>query len=446
MCAEAALAAFLTCVPAGAAASDFTRPVVRYRLANGLTVVLAPDPALEEASVVVHYDVGSADDPPGKDGLAHLVEHLMFDGSRHVRPGEYARWTARVGAIGVTGRTVPDATNYFATVPEGGLPVVFWLESDRMGLFLDRLDQTALDTEKSIIADESRDRIFDQYLGLLGPAGWIQLFPPWHPYHRDALSSMVSRCTMDDVRAFWRTWYSPSNATVAVAGHFDLGAVRSLIDRYFGDLPSDSPPARPVLPAAWRVHDTLIEAAANVPHDIVTFRWKTPPLDQPGDPELDLAAAILADPAGRLQSQLVSRGLAISVSARESSYLRGSVFWISAVVADGSSADDVVAEIDRTVRELSVRVHLDEYKRAREEWFDSLMLGLETSQGRASRIVRERARGPWELEKYDETGPTEIATSVRLNLTDENRLVVIVRRDPHAPGQGVVRSRKQRLP
>jgi zinc protease len=432
--------------PAFAGGPDFSPPIVRYRLANGLTVVLAPDTSLEEASVVVHYDVGSADDPPGKEGLAHLVEHLMFDGSRHVGPGEYARGASRAGATNVGGTTTFDGSDYFATVPPSGLPMVFWLESDRMGFLLDRLNPRTLDTEKSIIADETRDRIVDQNLGLLGPAGWIQLFPAWHPYRRDQLSLRLPACTLDDVRAFWRTWYSPSNATIAVAGHFDEVAVRALIERDFGDLPSAPPPARPTLPSVWRVHDVRIQAAANVPHDVVTFSWKTPALDLPGDPELDLAAAILVDPAGRLQNDLVARGLAISVSARESSWRRGSVFWISAVVAEGAAPDDVVAGIDRAVRDLGAGVLPEECKRARDEWFDRLLLGLETSNGRAGRILRERPAGPWELDKYDSTGPSAIAEAVRTNLNDDGRVVVVVHHDPHYPGQGVVLSRTASLP
>jgi zinc protease len=424
----------------------FSRPVHRYRLTNGLTVVLAPDSSLDEVSVVVRYGVGSADDPAGKEGLAHLVEHLMFKGSRHVGPAEFTRRAARAGATNVGGRTKLDETTYFATLPEAGLPTLLWLESDRMGFFLDRLDQATLEAEKRIIADEVYDRVLDQNLGLVGPDAWMEIYPAWHPYRRDWRVSDLPSVTLDDVRAFWRTWYSPSNATVAIAGAFDESAVRVLVEQDFGDLPTAPVPDRPALSIPWRVHDVRVEAAANVPHDVVSFLWASAALDQPGDAELDLAAAILTDPDGRLQSELVGRGHAIQVTARESSFSRNSVFGLTAVLAEGVASDEVVAVIDRVVRELAAKVEPKEVERARDEWFRHLMLRLETSAGRAVRMAHAGAFQPWDLEKYQATGAVEIATAVRWNLIDDRRVVVVVHRNPHFAGQGVVLSRRALLP
>jgi zinc protease len=445
-CLAVALFVASTSASASPARPAFSLPVFHYRLANGLNVVLAPDAALSETSVVIRYEAGSADDPPGKEGLAHLVEHLMFAGSRHVGRGEYSRALARAGGSYFGGQTSLDATFYFATATEAGLPTLLWLESDRMGFFLDGLNPVTLETEKHIIADETRDTFFDRTLGQLGPAGWMQIFPTWHPYHRDLGGATPADCTLDDVRAFWATWYSPSNATIAIAGRFDPDAVRALIAEDFGDLPSIAPPARPTLDDAWRVHDVLVEAAANVPHDVVTLYWKAPALDDPGDRELDLAALILADPGGRLQRALVTSGHALSVSARESSWRRRSWFWISAVVAEGSTAEDVVAGIDGAVRELGTSARPDEYERARDEWFDRLMLGLETSEGRAIRISRPSSTVPWDLTRYDGIGPDQIAAAVHANLKNDNRVVVIVHHDPRYGGGGIVLTRKSRLP
>src|SRR5579862_4400292 len=120
-------------VPASAAAPA----IEEHRLPNGLRVVLAPDGGLDDVSVVVRYAVGSADDPPGREGLAHLVEHMMFDGSKHVPKGEHGRLLEAAGAWGMNARTSPDATTYFETVPSNQLPLVLWLESDRMGYLRD---------------------------------------------------------------------------------------------------------------------------------------------------------------------------------------------------------------------------------------------------------------------------------------------------------------------
>ena len=353
------------CGPALAGGSIAELPVERYRLVNGLTVVLAPDPSLEEASVVVHYDVGSADDPPDKEGLAHLVEHLMFDGSRHVAPGEFSRSLARAGATDVNGRTSLDATNYTATLPQGSLPLLFWLESDRMGFVSDRLNQQAFDNERRVIADEMRDKLLDQNFGFVGPTGLLQLYPAWHPYRRSQTEGDLVHCSLDDVRAFLRTWYSPSNATIAVAGGFDAATVRSSIAQYFGDLPDVPPPQRPELPSHWHTRDMHLEAAANVPSDMVTFLWVAPANGQPGDAALDLAAAILTDPDGRLQHDLVAPGLAVFVGSREASSKRMSVFSITVTVADGVPVAKVVTGLDHAIANLGTLVRPEEYQRAR---------------------------------------------------------------------------------
>jgi predicted Zn-dependent peptidase len=435
------------CGAARADGSIADLPVERYQLANGLKVALAPDPSLEEVGVIVHYDVGSADDPSGKEGLAHLVEHLMFDGSRHVAPGEFYQQLVRAGGVGANGTTSLDSTNYSVTLPQESLPLLFWLESDRMGFVSDRLNQRMFDNERRIIADERRDRILDQNLGFVHPIAWMSLFPAWHPYRRSQTDFDLAYCSLDDVRAFLRTWYSPSNATIAVAGRFDAPTVRSLIDRYFGDLPGAPPPQRPALPSHWRLHDVSVEAAADVPSDSVTFQWVAPALDQPGDAALDLAATILADPDGRLQRDLVAKGLAVNVGARERSSQRMSVFSINVTVAEGVPVDRVVGELDHAIGDLGTFVRPEEYQRAHDEWFDSLMLRLETPLGRAQRLVLSGAsRRPWDLDKYDGIRPADVAAAVRSILIPDNRVVLVVHHDRAYRHQGVILSRKARLP
>jgi zinc protease len=422
-------------------------PVVRYELGNGLKVLLAPDPSLIDVSVVVHYDVGSADDPPGKNGLAHLVEHLMFDGSRHVAPGDYSRWIARAGGANVNGMTRVDDTNYFVTVPPASLPLIFWLESDRMAFLADRVSSQSINTEVQLISDETRDRVYDRRTGMLASMGRLNLFPREHPYHRDATAVDLMFCGLDDVRAFLRTWYSPSNATIAVAGRFDVAATRSLIDQYFGDLPASPPPQRPALPARWRVHDVRIDAGAGIPSDVVTFMWATPALGQADDAALDLAAEILADPQGRLQHDLVAAGLAVSVDAKEMSSPRASTFAIMAALADGAAPDAVVARIERAVSDLAAGVRLEECKRAQDEAFDRQMLRLEGSLGRATALVETpTAAASWNLGEYDAFGPAQVAAAVRADLVPDRRVVVVMHHDPQYPGRGVVLKTQARLP
>ena len=424
---------------AGAKASRPTLdlPVQGFELANGMRVVVAPDPSLDEVTVVVHYAVGSADDPEGKDGLAHLVEHLMFDGSEHVGRGDYARWMGRVGGEAISGTTSLDSTDYRATVPPEQLPLVFWLESDRLGFLSRRLDEPTLQRERAIVTDEARDRDLARPFGAAGSAGLNKIFPEWHPYHRDYDSSGASHITLDDVRAFLRTWYSPRNATLIVVGRVEESVVLALAEKYFADLPGAAPPDRPALPRQWRVGDQRVDVTAHSSHDEVTFMWTAPALDLPGDAALDLAALILADPKGRLQRDLAARGIAASVTAREASFRRASTFVVSAVVAGETPAQEVVATIDQAIRDLGSGVQLSECERARDEWSDVMLLRLETSSGRAARLaLRLASSSVWGLDKYDAVKPADVQLAVRVNLVPANRVIVVAHGDRQRSGQG----------
>jgi len=418
-------------------------PVEQHVLANGLHVVLAPDPAVDGATVIVRYDVGSGDDPTGKEGLAHLVEHMMFDGSRHVPHGEYFRWIERAGGFGVNGTTAVDATRYVASVPPEQLPLVLWLESDRMGFPMP--DEDGLRRAKTLIADEVRGGTSDRTMGWVGPVLFSELFPSWHPYHMDPGRSGLDGVTLADVRAFLRTWYSPRNAWLFVAGKIDAAATLSLAEKYFGDLPGDAPPVRPDLPKTWRLPHARVVMGAGVTRDRVVLGWPAPPLGDPVDAALDLAAAILSDPNGRLQKALVATGLAVSVQAGESSQSRGSEFVINASTAYGVPAEVVEDAIERTVDDLAKTITPEECARVKSEWATTALLRLQTPASRAFRLSGvDAVLEPWGLHKYDAIGPGDIASAVRSVLAPSNRVSVVVHHDRRYPAGGVVLSREER--
>jgi predicted Zn-dependent peptidase len=419
-------------------------PVKQHVLANGLRVLLAPDASLDEVTVIVRYDVGSSDDPTGKDGLAHLTEHLMFDGSKHVPKGEYWRSIEAAGGWGVNAMATLDDTRYFVTVPPEALALVFWLESDRMGFLAGHIDQGSLDHERELVIAEIRDKIVDRALGSVGDVAMSEAFPTWHPYHRDHDTRWLSDVTVADVRAFLRTWYTPRNATLIVAGRFDPTTTTALAEKYFGDLPAPAPPARPSLPAVWKSPNMRVDMAAGSTRDNVLVVWPAPALGQPGDAELDLAAAILTDPQGRLQRELVSSSLMWQVGSRENSHRRGSAFVVSGVVADGSSSEDVVRAIEETIRRVGESVTADECTRARAEWADTMLLRMQTSSGRAQWLASAPSSlTPWSLTTYDGIAPTDVARAVRAMLGSNGRTVLVVHHDRRYPFRGVVLGRHQ---
>jgi zinc protease len=416
-----------------------TLPVEEHRLANGLRVVLAPDPSLDDVTVLVRYGVGTADDPARSNGLAHLVEHLMFAGSKHAPPG-YFQLIERAGGWNLNATTTLDDTRYFVTVPPEQIPLVFWLESDRMAFLAQHLDEAALQREIALVADEAREKVDDHGLGAVGMTGFSEVFPPWHPYHRAFDAASLAKPSLADVQAFLGTWYTPRNATLIVAGRFDTHAVLALAEHYFGDLPGTAPPERPAIPAS-NEPDVHVEMRASVIRDYVLVLWPTPPFHAPGDAELDVAATILADPLGRLQRELVEKGLAVHVEARQRSLLRQSAFYVSAVVADGSSTDSVSRVVTRVVRDLARAVQSDECQRAREELGDRMIFRLETSGGRAQQLASAGDRDPWELTTYDKVQPTDVERTLRVMLTYQ-QTVVVVHHDSHYRPRGVVVDRR----
>jgi predicted Zn-dependent peptidase len=420
-------------------------PVEEHVLASGVRVVLAPDPALDDATVIVRYAVGSADDPPGKEGLAHLVEHTMYSGSKHVSADAFWRSIERAGGWNANATTTLDRTLYFVTVPPERLEVIFWLESDRMGFLAPQLDEATIGRERAIVAEEVGGGA-DQLFAAVGDAARRAIFPEWHPYGRSSDAHSLDPISLADVRAFLRTWYVPRNATVIVAGRFDAAAVLALATRYFGDLPGVDPPSRPALPVQWRVPDVRLDMGARSLRDEVSVLWVAPPFGEPDDTALDVAAAVLADPRGRLQKALVGAGLAVRVAAREDSHLRMSMFSVNATVADGVSPEYVLSVVDGAIRAIAADVRQDECDRARDEWIDTELMRLQTSAGRAYRLAIATARSsPFDLGKYDGIRPADVQSAVRRVLTPEHRVVTVVHHDRRYPVRGTFLGRKEQL-
>jgi predicted Zn-dependent peptidase len=267
-------------------------PITRHRLANGLRLVLQPDPRLPLAAVNLWYHVGSANERPGRTGLAHLFEHMLFQGSEHVGTNEHFRYLQRVGGV-ANGSTWYDRTNYYETVPSEQLELALWLESDRMGFLLAALDQRKLDTQREVVMNERRQRVDNQPYGRPYERLFELLVPPGHPYRWPVIGTMedIAAATLEDVRGFFRTWYTPNNAVLTLAGDFDADTAVALVERWFGELAPGPEPARAALPLApleTAVAET-VEDSVQLPRVYLAFR-----IAPFGDPEW-FAAALLAN-------------------------------------------------------------------------------------------------------------------------------------------------------
>jgi zinc protease len=222
-------------------------PLETFRLENGLRVTVAPDHAVPAVSVNIWYGVGSAHEPPGRTGFAHLFEHMLFQGSANVGANEHFELIQRAGGT-LNGSTWLDRTNYYETVPANYLELALWLEADRMGQLLPAMTQDKLDTQRAVVKNERRWSMDNQPYG----TWWERLpalaYPPGHPFHHSLMGSFedLDAATLDDIRAFFALHYTPDNAVLTVAGDVELANARTLVERHFGAIPRGL--TRPPLP------------------------------------------------------------------------------------------------------------------------------------------------------------------------------------------------------
>jgi hypothetical protein len=201
----------------------------KYKLKNGLEVILSEDHTLPLVSVDIWYHVGPAYEVAGRTGFAHLFEHMMFEGSQHVGPKAHFRYLEAAGATGINATTSFDRTNYFETVPSNQLELALWLESDRMGYLLPTLDQEKLTNQRDVVRNERRQTRENAPYGVAQEELFHQLFPKGHPYYGSVMGSHadIEAVRLNDVREFFKQYYTPNNASLSIAGDFDRGRFRS---------------------------------------------------------------------------------------------------------------------------------------------------------------------------------------------------------------------------
>jgi zinc protease len=211
-------------------------PFEKYRLGNGLEVILSQDRTLPLVAVDIWYHVGAANEEPGRTGFAHLFEHMMFTGSKHVPRGLADKLLEGVGGTDSNATTSFDRTNYFDTVPSNQIELALWTHADRMGYLLDSLDQTALSNQQDVVRNERRQSYENRPYGIVDEAVFHALFPPGHPYRPAIIGSHldIQAAGLVDVRDFFKRYYRPNNATLTLVGDFDTAAAKRLVQKYFG--------------------------------------------------------------------------------------------------------------------------------------------------------------------------------------------------------------------
>lgn len=330
-------------------------PHERYSLKNGLTVILAPDKATPLVAISLWYNVGARNEKPKKTGLAHLFEHLMFEGSTFANNDAHFRLLEKNGASKINASTSLDRTNYYETVPKDKLELALALESSRMSFL--QVTKEKLDEQRKVVLNEKKQRYDNSPYGLAFFKLWNKLFPKGHPFHNNVIGSDkdLNNASLADVIGFYEEFYGP-NATLTLVGDFEIDQVKKLIDTYFSTLKAKPKIYAPKVPVPKVTKEEVIrfdEKLGKLP--FIRMHYITPPLFKEGDAELDILSHILtANESSRLTKELMrTNSLAASVNTFQQSMGSLSIFTIDVQVKEHIKADDVIEKIDEVLQKIS---------------------------------------------------------------------------------------------
>ncbi len=413
-------------------------PAVAYRLNNGLRVTLSEDRTAPIVAVNLWYHVGSGNEREGRTGFAHLFEHMLFQGSEHVGVNQHFELVQRAGGT-LNGSTFLDRTNYFETVPSHYLDLALWLEADRMGYLLPAMTQEKLDTQRDVVKNERRWSVDNRPYG----TWWEKLpaltFPPSHPFHHSLIGSMedLDAASLDDIASFFRTYYTPDNAVLTVAGDFDPASVREMIERRFGSIPrgAGKPPLASVeLPANFGEWKREI-VQDNVPLPRLFLAFRIPPFGSTDWYAASVCAAVLGMRRGsRLYRSLVrNKEIASDATAFTYDLTKGSDLFIIDVTArpgidDATLEKEVIAEVEALIAN---GVRDEECARSVALIETDFLASMQTAQERADRLSMfatyfdDPGRINTELDRYRAVTVADVNAFARRSLIAENRASLI---------------------
>ena len=342
-----------------------------HRLDNGLRLVLSEDHLTPVAAVCLWYDVGSRQEVEGRTGLAHLFEHLMFQGSAQVKGNGHFELVQGAGGS-LNGSTSFERTNYFETMPAHQLELALWLEADRMGSLLSALDQESLDNQRDVVKNERRQRYDNVPYGTAFERMAALVYPEGHPYHHIPIGSMadLDAATLDDARLFFRTNYAPNNAVLAVVGDIDPEQTRLWVEKYFGSIPSfegKAPPRDGSLPGVIG-KEVRVEIREDVPARALMAAYRMP---QDGTRECDAAEVALTVLGDGLSSRLYNRLVRRDRTAISAGFgllrLAGapSLGWLDVKASGGTGIAESEAAVEEELARRGARIILIARDRAR---------------------------------------------------------------------------------
>ena len=390
------LAAFLLMTPIGwplaAQSSGGLRiPFEKFTLPNGLEVILHVDRSVPIVTVNGWYKVGSGDEKPGRTGFAHLFEHIMFMGSQNVPVGKFDEWLEAAGANN-NGSTTVDRTNYYETGPSNALPLMLWLDADRMGWLLPTMDKPKLDLQRDVVKNERRQTTDNVPYGRAYETLLPVMYPPTHPYSWPVIGSLtdLSNAAVDDVKEFFRKYYAPNNASIAIAGDFNPDSAKAWVRKYFANVPRNTDtPVRPTVPPPRLTKDTVLMMEDRVQLPRVYYAWHGTKAMSADEPALDALADILAGgKSSRLYRTMVyEKQIAQDVGMRSGADKLDGMILMTTTAKPGVHPRQLAAELDAAIRDVADKgVTERELTRVKNGVRASLLDELSTVLGKADRL------------------------------------------------------------
>ncbi len=425
--------------PLVAQETRITVPYTQFTLPNGLNVILHEDHTTPTVSVNVWYHVGSAREKQGRTGFAHLFEHIMFEGSGHVAEGAFDQWLEAAGGNN-NGSTANDRTDYWEDVPSNALELALFLESDRMGFLLNAMSPGKVDGQRDVVKNERRQSYENQPYGMSSIVLGENLYPADHPYHWPTIGYMddLTAASYDDVVDFFKTYYGPNNASLAIAGDLDPVKTRALVEKWFSDVTAGKPVTPVIPPTAVLTQEKRVVLEDRVQLPRIYMAWLTPGILKPGDAELDVLSNVLAGGKNsRLYKRLVyDLQIAQDVSAIQSSNELGSEFLIVATARPGHTLTEleqvIQEELDRLKREAPTAREVGRAVNQFEARFIDQLEQIGSFGGKADQLNQyyTYTGNPdyfnEDLARYKALGPSDITAVASRFLRDDARVVLSV--------------------
>lgn len=411
-------------------------PFTKYKLENGLTVILHEDHALPLVAVNLSVKVGSRFEEARRTGFAHLFEHLMFMGTRRAPIKMFDAWMESEGGWN-NAFTSEDRTGYYDVGPAHVLPLLLWLEGDRFATLSAEMNEEKLNAQREVVRNERRERTENIPYGKVELRLPELLYPEGHPYHHPVIGSHedLQAATVDDVKSFFGRWYIPNNTSIVIAGDFSAPDVKSAITKYFGPIPAGTvapAPAGREVKLTGVVRETIPD---NVKLPKVVMAWHSPQRFAPGDAELGLAAVILKEgKASRLYKALVyDRAIAQEVDAYQAPGDLGSQFIIEAIAQPNVTVEALEKAIDAEVAKLTSKpVAEGELRRAQYQYETAFVERLESVVERAALLNQyEATRGDpgyaeKDLQRYRDVTADALLRVTKATLDPKARVILHV--------------------